>query len=139
MFSPLQLFDTLSLRPPLIPHCASCITPWPFERTNRWRCVSQEVEQPAHQRFRITGSGKRKKTKKTKAKEMNRFLRDSEWNQPTRGWNQTYQFLFSGRLRKRSAFHRAAAASDAFCSRRFSSHRRERRSFSSGRHGCRFS
>lgn len=64
----------------------------------------------------------------------------AEWSQPTLGWNQTYLFLFSGRLLKQSAFHRAAAASDAFffCSRRFSS-RRERRGFSSGQHGCCFS
>lgn len=38
----------------------------------------------------------------------------AEWSQPTLGWNQTYLFLFSGRLLKQSAFHRAAAASDAF-------------------------
>lgn len=67
----------------------------------------------------------------------------AEWSQPTRGWNQTYLFLFSGRLLKQSAFHRAAAASDAFfffffCSRRFSS-RRERRGFSCGQRGCCFS
>lgn len=139
---PLQLFDTHSLEPPLyyfspvVPAAAHHASHLGHLRVKTGGAVScrgrwEEEEQPAHQRFRITGSGKNVFASQREA--------ETKSNRPTLGWNQTYLFLFSGRLLKRSVFHRAAAAAAAFCSRRFSSRRRERRSLSSGQCGCCFS